>query len=198
MKATAVYMRVSTHDQSLASQRPDVERWLAANDVEADVYEDTASGCTMDRPRFKDLRGLILERKISRLVVWRLDRLGRTAAGLTAFFAELQAHGCTLVSLREGIDLDTPAGRLMAHVLASVAAYETEVRRERILAGMAAAKEAGRTFGGRKGGTYNRKTLRMRGTIVRLLNGRQSMASVARSCGVGINTVRKIKREEGL
>lgn len=62
--------------------------------------------------------------EVSTIVVWRLDRLGRTASGLTKLFDELRARKVNLVSLRDGLDLATPAGRLMANVFASVAQYE--------------------------------------------------------------------------
>jgi DNA invertase Pin-like site-specific DNA recombinase len=89
-------------------------------------------------------------------VVWRLDRLGRTVSGLARLFEELQARKVGLVSLRDGLDLHTAAGRLMAHVLASVAAYELEVKSERQRAGIEAARaeNGGRCpWGGRKPGT---------------------------------------------
>ena len=85
---------------------------------------------------------------VFRDVVWRLDRLGRTAKGLTALFEELQRLGVGLVSLKEGLDLSTAAGCLMANVLASVAQFETELRSERILAGQAAARAQGKRWGG--------------------------------------------------
>ena len=96
--------------------------------------------------------------KIKKVVVWRLDALGRTAKGLLTLLDELQQLGVGFVSLREGFDLATPAGRLMAGVLASVAAYETEVRKERQLAGIAKAKADGKSWGGRKAGTRIRLT----------------------------------------
>src|SRR4051794_41613382 len=102
----------------------------------------------MDRPGFNRLLADIEAGKVDRVVVWRLDRLGRTAKGLTALFDDLLARGVDLVSLKDGLDLETPAGRLMANVLASVAAYETEVRAERIMAGAAAARGGGGGGGG--------------------------------------------------
>jgi DNA invertase Pin-like site-specific DNA recombinase len=92
------------------------------------------------------------EGSASTLVCWRLDRLGRTTRGLSALFAELIERNIGFYSLREGIDLSTPAGRLMAHVLASAAQYETELRAERVLAGQAAAKAQGKRWGGSKKG----------------------------------------------
>ncbi len=145
---TAIYVRVSTKSQDIASQEPDLKRWVEAH-KEATVrwYRDKFTGKTMHRPEFAKLLADVEAGKVSRIVVWRVDRLGRTAKGLTALFEDLLHRKVDLVSLKDGLDLGTPAGRLMAHVLASVAAYETEVRAERIYAGQAAARAAGKTWG---------------------------------------------------
>src|SRR5688572_15686599 len=90
--------------------------------------------------------------QVGKVVVWRLDRLGRTAKGLTALFEDLMHRKVNLISLRDGIDLNTAAGRLMANVLASVAQYETEVRAERVRAGQQAARKRGVKWGGSKKG----------------------------------------------
>src|ERR1035441_3463051 len=138
MSNTAVYIRVSSKRQDTASQEPDVKRYLAANGLEgATVYRDKFTGRTMERPGFSKLLAAIRAGEVKNVIVWRLDRLGRTASGLAALFAELNARKVNLVSLRDGLDLSTPAGRLMGHVLASVAEYETEVRAERVLSGPA-------------------------------------------------------------
>jgi DNA invertase Pin-like site-specific DNA recombinase len=99
----------------------------------------------MARPGWEKLWADVLAG--NRIVVWRLDRLGRTVSGLSKLFEELIDRKVPLVSLKDSLDLGTAAGRLMAHVLASVAANETEVRQERQLAGIAAAKEAGKQWG---------------------------------------------------
>jgi DNA invertase Pin-like site-specific DNA recombinase len=91
----------------------------------------------MDRRGWNRLMDAVRAGKASRVVCWRLDRLGRTAKGLTALFDELLERKVNLVSLRDGIDLNTAASRLMAHVLASVAQYETEVPAEQVRAGQA-------------------------------------------------------------
>ena len=126
---TAVYLRVSSKSQTEASQLPDLERWVKAQseDFAASWHRDTFTGRTMDRPGWGKLWADVLVGHVGRVVVWRLDRLGRTARELTALFDELLTRGVTLVSLREGFDLSTPGGRLFAHLLASVAQYETEV-----------------------------------------------------------------------
>jgi hypothetical protein len=100
--------------------------------------------------------------------VGRLDRLGRTAKGLTSLFEDLIRWKVNLISLKDGLDLVTPAGRLMANILAGVAAYETEVRAERTLAGQAAARERGIRRGGSIRGRRIRATAEQIPVIRRL------------------------------
>ena len=147
MKHIAIYVRVFSKRQDTASQKPDLERWAAAQRQEVTWYSDKFTGKTMDRPGWNRLMRQVEAGKVSAIVVWRLDRLGRTAKGLTALFQELFEQKVNLVSLRDGIDLNTPAGRLMAKMLASVARYETEVRAERVLAGQAKARADGKRGG---------------------------------------------------
>ena len=152
MKHTAIYSRVSTAEQTHASQIPDLKQWAEAHDGPTKWYRDTASGRTMQRPGWQLLAADIATGRVAAVVVWRLDRLGRTAAGLTTLFDDLQRRKMNLVSLRDGLDLETPAGRLMANVLASVAQFEAEVISERIRAGIATAKASGKRWGGSKPG----------------------------------------------
>ena len=137
----AIYERVSSRSQKTDSQHHDLATWAKgqmATGVTIRWHEDTFTGKSMERPGMTRLLTDIRAGRVKTLVVWRLDRLGRTAKGLTALFDELVTLKVGFVSLRDGIDLCTPAGRLIANVLASVAAYETEVRGERIAAGKAA------------------------------------------------------------
>ena len=150
MKKTAFYIRVSTHDQSLASQREEMERWAKAFNVEGEWYEDKFTGATMNRPGMDRLMRDLTHGKLEKIVVWRIDRLGRTVLGLVQLFDLLQALDVTLVSIRDNVDLSTATGRLMANVLASVAMYETETRKDRQAAGIAVAKAAGKYKGGAK------------------------------------------------
>lgn len=155
-KHTAIYIRVSTAQQSTQSQKPDLNRWIEAQDPqqigEVKWYEDKSTGKNMERPAWQKIQAAINLGKVSRLVVWRLDRLGRTASGLCKLFDDLQEKKVRLVSLMDSIDLGTPSGRLIANVLASVAAYETEVRGERVRAGQKAALAKGKKWGGSKKG----------------------------------------------
>ena len=152
MKTTAIYMRVSSKAQDMAAQEPDLKRWRDAQDENVVWYRDTFSGKSMDRPGWNKMMASVQVGKITKVVVWRLDRLGRTAKGLTALFEEFSRSKVNLISLRDGIDLNTAAGRLMANVLASVAQYETEVRAERVRAGQEAARDKGISWGGSEKG----------------------------------------------
>ncbi len=195
---TALYARVSsTKGQDTKSQEPDLTTWAKAHDDEAVWYKDTFTGTSMDRPGLERLLADVRQGKITKVVVWRLDRLGRTAKGLLTLLDELQQLGVGFVSLREGFDLGTPAGRLMAGVLASVAAYETEVRKERQLAGIAKAKAEGKTWGGRRPGTRIKLTEEKEMLIQQLHAEGKPVAAIARMVGLTRKTVyRAIKRDE--
>jgi DNA invertase Pin-like site-specific DNA recombinase len=105
------------------------------------------SGAKDRRPALDDLVRDGKRRRFDALVVWRLDRLGRNLRHLIFLLDELQATGVAFVSLAEGIDATTPAGRLQLHVLGAIAEFERERIRERVLAGLARARNAGKRLG---------------------------------------------------
>ena len=195
-KQTAVYLRVSTGQQSTRSQQPDIERWLAAQNPEnlGDVqwYRDKATGRNMDRPGWQKLQQAIDVGAVKQLVVWRMDRLGRTASGLCKLFEDLQAKKIRLVSLKDSVDLDTPAGRLVANVLASVAAYETEVRGERIQAGQTAARAAGRKWGGSQPGRLAGISVDQAKAVIDMHRKGAQKAAIARACGIDRSSVYRL------
>lgn len=187
----AVYVRVSTRRQDTRSQEPELERWLSAYAGGTPIvwYRDKATGRTMDRPGWRRLESAIDRGEISRLLVWRLDRLGRTASGLTALFDKLAACRVALVSIRDGLDLSTAAGRMMANVLASVAAYENEVRSERIVAGQSAARAAGKRWGGSRKGRRLKVTEEQIAAIQRMAADGATKVAMARATGLSRPTV---------
>lgn len=134
------YARVSTLEQDPALQLDA----LAAAGVER-VFTDHASGALVERPQLS----AVLEqlRPGDTLVVWRLDRLGRSTSHLIQTVTALEQRGVGFASLTEAIDTTTPAGRLLFGVLASLAAFERDLIRERTLAGLQAARERGRVGG---------------------------------------------------
>ena len=125
-------------------------------------------------------------------MVWRLDRLGRTASGLTALFEKLQSLKVGLVSLKDGLDLRTPAGRLIANVLASVAAYENEVRSERILAGQSAARANGKRWGGSKAGRRVSVTIEAEATVRKLHAEGVGITEIARAVSLSRPTIYRL------
>jgi DNA invertase Pin-like site-specific DNA recombinase len=90
---TALYLRVSSQSQDIRSQEPDLQTWAKAQDEETAWYRDKFTGTSMDRPGLDRLLADARAGNISKVVVWRLDRLGRTARGLLALLDELQALG---------------------------------------------------------------------------------------------------------
>jgi DNA invertase Pin-like site-specific DNA recombinase len=189
MKHVAVYIRVSSNSQTTKSQEPDLRRWEFAQGAEAVWYRDTSSGKTMDRPGWQKLEAAIRAGKVSTVVVWRIDRLGRTAKGLTALFDELRSRKVNLVSLKDGLDLSTSAGRLMANVLASVAQFETELRGERVAAGQAVARANGKRWGGSKPGTRKKVTDTQLRAIHSMRQNGEPVTQIALAMGLSRPTI---------
>jgi DNA invertase Pin-like site-specific DNA recombinase len=134
------YARVSTTEQSLDLQRDALH--AAGCD---EVYTDTASGSKSERPGLK--QALSHAREGDVLVVWRLDRFGRSLKDLVARIEELAERGVGFRSLQESIDTTSPTGKLVFHIFASLAEFERELIRERTLAGLASARARGRKGG---------------------------------------------------
>lgn len=140
MSRTIGYVRVSTVDQDPALQIHALE---AASVVE--IFRDTTSGANPARPGLNSaLRDL---KPGDTIAVWRLDRLGRSLRQLLDTAAAIEARGAHLRSLTEAIDTKTATGRMLFHVLGALAEFERETIRERVTAGMAAAKREGRHVG---------------------------------------------------
>lgn len=136
------YARVSTEDQHLDLQRDA----LARSGCEK-LFEDRRSGAKVDRPGLN--AALDYARAGDSLVVWRLDRLGRSLSDLIALVRRMEAAAIQLRSLTEGIDTATANGKLTFHLFAALAEFEQTLVRERTKAGLEAARARGRT-GGRK------------------------------------------------
>jgi DNA invertase Pin-like site-specific DNA recombinase len=152
----------------------------------------------MDRPGMQKLMDDLHKGDIETIVCWRLDRLGRTAAGLTKLFDDLRKHKCNLISYKDNLDLSTPAGRLNANIIASVAAYETEVRAERVKAGQAAAKAKGKRWGGSKKGIRKRKVAAVEKQILTLYREDFPIAQIARGLNISVPTVYDVIKKSTL
>jgi DNA invertase Pin-like site-specific DNA recombinase len=191
----AVYMRVSSNQQDMRSQEQDLKAWAAQQEARGETvawYKDKATGTNYNRGGWQRLEADLTAGKVSRLAVWRLDRLGRTAGETIQLLDSLEARGIGFLSLRDGFDPSTPSGRLQRNILASFAQYETEVRKERQLNGIAAAREANGgkcPWGGRKAGTRITLTQEKEALARKLKAEGQSVASIARNLGIARKTV---------
>ena len=136
------YARVSTPDQQLSLQQDALERAGCER-----VFDDQASGARTDRPGLAE--ALAYLRSGDTLVVWKLDRLGRSMSHLIEKIGELAARGIGFRSLTENIDTTTPGGMLVFNIFGSLAQLERDLIRERTQAGLRAARERG-SKGGRR------------------------------------------------
>ena len=140
----AIYARVSTLDQAPENQLQELRQYVQARSWTAQEYVDRGISGAKDKRRALD--ALVRDakrRKFDVLVVWRLDRLGRNLRHLVTLLEELQVLGVSFVSLGEGIDCTTPAGRLQLHVLAALAEFERARIAERVTAGLARVRKNG-------------------------------------------------------
>lgn len=130
------YARVSTDDQTLDLQRDAIKRTKCRQ-----IYEEHASGEYSSPAAWACLKSL---REGDTLVVWRLDRLGRSLADLVRIISQCEQRKIQFESLTERIETKSPAGRLVFHVFAALAEFERNLIRERTLAGLRAARARGR------------------------------------------------------
>ena len=134
------YARVSTGEQKLDLQLDDLDEAGCEK-----VYQEQVSGAATERPELE--RCLEELRKRDTLVVWRLDRFGRSLKDLVSKMEALEERGVDFMSLTEGINTTTAQGKLTFHIFGALAEFERELARERTMAGLRAARERGRVGG---------------------------------------------------
>lgn len=182
-----IYARVSTNDQQTIPLQIRALREYAAHRgwTIALQVKEVGSGASQ-----RQLREQLLEaarrREIDVVLVWRLDRWGRSVADLLTTLQELQHLGVGFVSLTEALDLTTPAGRAMAALLAVFAEFEREILRERVRAGLACARQNGKKLG--RPATAARHASEIR----KLHRGGVSKSEIARRLEIGRTSVRRI------
>jgi putative DNA-invertase from lambdoid prophage Rac len=185
----AIYARVSTTDQTNAIQVTElkdyVERrgWTLTN-----AYQDQMSGAKASRPGLDQLMADARRRRFDVVVVWKLDRFGRSLVHCVFGIQELASLGIRFIATSQGLDTDeaNPASKLLMHILAAVAQFERELIRERVSAGMKAAKARGTKSGnaiGRPRRIFDREA------VVRLRAEGMSIEKIARQMSIGVGTV---------
>jgi DNA invertase Pin-like site-specific DNA recombinase len=159
---TAIYARVSTTDKG---QDPDLQlrplreycqsRWLEV----VGEYVDYTSGAKDRRPELDKMMDALRKRQVDCVIVWKLDRFGRSFQHLINSINEIDRLGVVFVSYSENIDLSTPAGRLMFHIIASMCEFERALIKERVRAGLANARAKGKKLGRRGLAPIDRKKI---------------------------------------
>jgi DNA invertase Pin-like site-specific DNA recombinase len=190
MFRVGLYARVSTHDQkTLPMQMRAMREYAAKRGWEIAVQIKEIGSGAVERELREKLMYAARRREIDVVLVWRLDRWGRSLADLVVTLKELSELGVGFASLTEALDLTTPTGRAMAGLLSVFAEFEHEILRERIRAGIAEARLKGKRFG--RPLTAAKKA----GQIRKLYRAGVSKAEIARRLSIGRTSVRRILGE---
>jgi putative DNA-invertase from lambdoid prophage Rac len=187
MLRAALYARVSTNDQqTLAMQNRAMREYAVRRGWTIAVHVREVNSGAAKREARETLMEAARRREIDVVLVWRLDRWGRSVTDLLATLQELEHLGVGFVSLTEALDLTTPAGRAMAGLLAVFAEFEREVLRERTRAGLVHARQHGKRLG-------RPATAAAHSTEIRKLHrAGVSKSEIARRLEIGRTSVRRI------
>ena len=184
----ALYARVSTHDQqTLAMQIESMREYATRRGwMITEALEEIASGAKDNRPKRQELLKTARQGKLDVILVWKLDRWGRSLVDLMTTLHELTALGVGFVSLTEALDLTTPAGRAFAGFLAVFAEFERALIRERIKAGITDARKRGKAHGRPRAKANDAAQIRA------LAQQGFSQAAIARHLGLWRTSVRRV------
>lgn len=188
----AGYCRVSTADQSCARQERDLAAFAARAGYEVvGVFKETGSGAKVDRAERRKVMALVQARQIDVILVTELSRWGRSTLDLLHTLQDLEAHRVSLVAISGlAFDLSTSHGRMMATIIAGLAAFERELFQERIRSGLAAAKARGKHLGRQPG--QRPKSDRLAPKVLALIMKGRSYRLIGRELGLSKNTVADI------
>lgn len=193
----AIYLRVSTDEQRLDSQREDTIRAAEARGYSVEIFEDHASGAKSSRTGLDAMMEAIRKGRIKVVVVWKLDRLGRSLPHLAQLIGELDSHNVGLLVPGQGIDTteNNPAARLQLHVLMAVAEFERSMISERTKAGLQAARRRGTILGRPKGSKSIPGQRRKLAERILAEDPELSCPKLARAVGISVGTAWQWKRE---
>ena len=178
------YARVSTHEQTLNLQRDALEKAGCTR-----IFTDTASGAKAERKGLDEALSYV--RKGDTLVVWRLDRLGRSLPHLITTMTALEERGIGFKSLTENIDTTTSGGKLIFHIFGALAEFERNLIRERTQAGLVAARARGK-----KGGRPTVLTVQKRSIAKELYDTGHPIAAICHTLKISKALYRALKTGE--
>ena len=189
-----IYLRCSTDDQNVKSQRHELEKWARGQDEPIEWYSDEGySGLNLDRPAWKKLVGEL--QPGDRLVCYAIDRIARDLLHFLSVIRELKAQRVIFHSLREAVDISTPFGEAMCEILAVFGKLETRIRQGRQRSGIEARRDPVTRkcpWGGRKAGCRVKVSEEREALILKLHDEGQSIASIARLTSLTRRTVYKV------
>ena len=169
MKA-AIYARVSTHEQTVEPQIENCKRWCAAHGFDYDIFaEEGVSGATTSRTQLDRMMQRVRRREYTAVVVWKLDRLGRSTIHLLQLLEELRNKNVQIAITSAHIDTSKPEGRLFFTMVAGFAELEREYIKQRVQASMDTKKAKGIPLG-RKKGSKDKRPRRKSGYLLRCAN----------------------------
>ena len=163
----ASYCRVSTRDQHPENQRIELEEYAKRMGYDYEVFEERES-TRKTRPIKQALLKRLREKEFDGVLVWRLDRWGRSLSEMILEVKELTDRGIAFVSLKDNLDLSTSNGRLIFHIFSALAEFEREIIRERTILGLERVKKEGKRLG-RPFGSKDKKRRRRSGYLRRYL-----------------------------
>jgi DNA invertase Pin-like site-specific DNA recombinase len=192
-KRVAIYLRVSTSEQTTDNQRRELETVAARHEwTVVGVFEDAGiSGAKGrdERPGLDALMKAVARREVDMVAAWSVDRLGRSLIGLLDFLRELHAKNVDLFLHQQGLDTSTPSGRAMFQMMGLFAEFERAMIRERVLSGLARAREQGTQLGRRRLEDTDGKKVE---AIRQARKNGKGIRRIARDLGVGVGTVLRV------
>ena len=144
----AIYARVSTGEQTTDNQVIKLKKVAERNGWEVQaIYADTISGAKSKRPQLDKLMKGVMRKEIDMVMVWSVDRLGRSLQHLTSLLSDIESKGITLYLHQQNIDTSSPSGKMLFQLLGVFAEFERSMIRERVMAGLDRARSQGKRLG---------------------------------------------------
>jgi len=195
MKKVVIYGRVSTNKQTVDNQLNQLREISTRNDWEVvNEYIDEGISGSLGRdkrPSFDQLLKDVNRKKFDGILVWSIDRLGRSLQDLVSFLNDIQSKKVDLYIHQQGLDTTTPTGKMMFQMCGVFSEFERNIIRERVKSGMENAKKNG-TKSGRSIGRPTNVNDSTRSTIIELLDRGLSKTKICKTLGIGVGTLYKL------